>query len=193
VSDPDKALATQLANISARTGKSFEELRALLDRTGFEKHGELRDHLKRELGLGHGDANTVVTLHLGAKSAPVAVGAPGEGGVEAALATIYAGGKAPLRPLHDAAMAAIAELGPFEIAPKKAYLSLRRKKQFATVGPGSKGRLEIGLNMKGVAGAGRLEALAPGGMCQYRVYVADAGELDAELHGWLGRAYESAG
>ncbi len=111
----------------------------------------------------------------------------------AALEAIYAGGKAALRPLQDRVMSSIAGLGDFEVSPKKTYLSLRRKKQFAMVGPGSKGRLEVGLNMKGVEAAGRLEALPPGGMCQYRVFLSAEEEVDEELLGWVEAAYQAAG
>jgi hypothetical protein len=90
-------------------------------------------------------------------------------------------------------MAEIAKLGPFEIAPKKAYLSLRRKKQFATIGPATKTSVEIGLNMKGVPGTDRLVALPPGQMCQYKVRLSDAKEVDRELLGWIKTAYENAG
>jgi hypothetical protein len=109
------------------------------------------------------------------------------------LDAIYTGPKATLRPVHDALMAAIAEFGPFEIAPKKGYVSLRRKKQFAMIGPATNTRVEVGLNMKDVAGTSRLEALPPGGMCQYKVKVTQAREVDKELIGWVRRAYDSAG
>jgi hypothetical protein len=36
------------------------------------------------------------------------------------LDEIYAGKKAHLRPIHEALMAAIAKMGAFEVAPKKA-------------------------------------------------------------------------
>ena len=72
-------------------------------------------------------------------------------------------------------------------------MSLRRKKQFATIGPATNTRFEVGLNMKGVPGTSRLEALPPGGMCQYRVKVADAKEVDAELIAWIRQAYDAAG
>jgi hypothetical protein len=64
MTDLDKAVQTQLANIQKRTGKSLDDLYGLLRRSGLAKHGELRDLLKRDLDMGHGDANTLVTLYL---------------------------------------------------------------------------------------------------------------------------------
>ena len=89
-------------------------------------------------------------------------------------------------------MTAVASFGEFEIAPKKTYLSLRRKKQFAMVGPATNTRVEVGLNMKGVPATSRLEALPPGGMCQYRVRLAEAGDVDKELLGWIRRAFDES-
>ncbi|HSW29345.1 MAG TPA: DUF5655 domain-containing protein [Longimicrobiales bacterium] len=101
----------------------------------------------------------------------------------------HAGPKAALRPIPDALMSAIGGFGDFEVAPKKAYVSLRRKKQFATIGPATKTRVEVGLNMKGVDGTERLLALPAGGMCQYKVNVTDPAEVDAELVAWIRRAW----
>jgi hypothetical protein len=113
--------------------------------------------------------------------------------VDENLNEIYSGAKQSLRPLHDSVMKAIHQLGDFEIAPKKTYLSLRRKKQFAMVGPGSKGRLEVGINMKGLSATDRLVELPPGGMCQYKVYISKPNEVDDELLGWIKTAYYSSG
>jgi hypothetical protein len=55
-----------------------------------------------------------------------------------------------LRPIHERLMAAFAALDSFETAPKKGYVSLRRKKLFATVGPTTRTRVDVGLTMKGV-------------------------------------------
>jgi hypothetical protein len=188
MSSVDKAVATQLKNIQARTGKTLDELRAHVAQSGLAKHSEVRAMLMRDFGLGYGDANA---LAHAAKQAPeAAAGAPSP---EDALAGMYAGSKAGLRPLHDAVMAAIAAFGPFEIAPKKTYLSLRRKKQFAMVGPGTKGRLEVGINARGLTSGARLAAQPPGGMCQYKVFLTEAAEADEELIGWLRQAYDAAG
>jgi hypothetical protein len=187
----DQAMATQLANIEKRTGKSLAALSALVKASGLVKHGEIRDMLKRDLGMGHGDANTLVHYVLQSDGAAVAAATAASGGD--VLDDIYAGTKAPLRPIHDAVMSAIAGFGPFEIAPKKGYVSLRRKKQFAMVGPATNTRVEVGLNMKDVPATARLLANPPGGMCQYKVKVTTAGEVDAELVGWIRRAYDAAG
>lgn len=185
----DTAIATQVANIQKRTGKSLDELFVLLRTSGLARHGELRDMLKRELGMGHGDANTLVHVYFQAQE-PVADVPQGEGDV---LDALYAGPKAALRPIHDALMEAVRGFGEFEIAPKKAYVSLRRKKQFAMIGPATKTRVEVGINMKGLDGTDRLLAQAPGGMCQYKVNVTDVAEVDAELIGWIRTAFDAAG
>lgn len=98
-----------------------------------------------------------------------------------------------MRPIHDRLMAAIHKFGPFEIAPKKGYVSLRRKKQFATIGPATNTRVEVGLNMKGVDATDRLLAQPAGGMCQYKVKVTDPAEVDAPLIAWVRQAYDAAG
>lgn len=185
MADPAAATATQLRNIEARTGKTLAQLRALIAGSGLAKHAEQRSWLMAELGLGYGDANAVVTLARQAEAAPAAGADP--------LDAIYTGAKAGLRPLHDALMARIQALGPFEIAPKKTYLSLRRQKQFAMLGPATKDQVELGLNAKGLAASARLKVLPPGGMCPYAVRLASAAEIDAELEGWLRAAYDGAG
>jgi hypothetical protein len=185
--DIDKALATQLANIEKRTGKTLAQLTTIVKNSGLTRHGELVAMLKQDLGMGHGDANTLV--HYSLKSA-----GPGAGAVATpeVLDAMYTGTKAGLRPIHDALMAAIETFGPFEISPKKGYVSLRGKKQFAMVGPATNTQVEIGLNMKGVKGTSRLIEQKPGGMCQYKVRVGNAKEVDAELLGWIRQAYDAS-
>lgn len=190
MNDVDKALQTQLANIQTRTGRSLEQLYAQVRESGLTKHGQIRDLLKNDLGMGHGDANTVAHMFLRQADGAAATGEPS---LTDKLDEIYGGPKAGLRPIHDRLMAAIASFGPFEIAPKKGYVSLRRKKQFAMIGPATKTRVEVGLNMKGVAATERLKELSAGGMCQYKVNLTAPAEADAELVAWIRQAYDSAG
>jgi hypothetical protein len=191
MSEPDQATESQLKNIQTKTGKSLDELSAIIRLSGLTKHGELRDLLQQDLGLGYGDANALVHYALQSDGTRAAQAAGLT--TEAVLDGIYSGAKADLRPIHDALMVAIDAFGPFEIAPKKDYVSLRRKKQFAMIGPATKTRVEVGLNMKGLDATERLVAQPTGGMCNYKVKVVEVGEVDAELVAWVRQAYDSAG
>ena len=189
MADPAQALATQLANIEKRTGKTLQQLGEILRGSGLAKHGELRDFIKRELGMGHGDANTLVHHVLGANAAG---GTSSDASLDDIIAGIYAGPKAALRPIHDKVMQDIAKFGEFEIAPKKTYLSLRRRKQFAMIGPATNTRVEVGLNLKGVTATGRLIAMPPQGMCSHVVKLTSVAEANAELIEWTRAAYDAA-
>jgi hypothetical protein len=187
----DAARTTQLKNIETKTGKSMDELRTLILESGLTKHSQIRTMLMEKFGLGYGDANGLVhyAMQTDGQTAAEAQGAS----IEDVVGEIYSGSKSTLRPIHDKVMSEIDTFGEFEIVPKKGYISLRRKKQFAMVGPGTKGRLEIGLNMKGVEATERLLQLPPGGMCQYKVFCTSPADVDAELVGWIRQAYDSSG
>ena len=80
-----------------------------------------------------------------------------------------------------------------ELSPKKAYVSLRRSKQFGLVQPSTATRVDVGLNLKGVPPKGRLEASGSfNSMCTHRVRLESPRQVDAELLGWLRQAYDNA-
>ncbi|MCL4849647.1 MAG: DUF4287 domain-containing protein [Acidobacteria bacterium] len=190
MADLDKALATQLANIEKRTGKSLAELSEIVRNSGLTKHGELVAMLKTTLGMGHGDANALV--HTVRRLSEGASGAPDALSTEEVLAGLYSGAKAGLRPIHDRLLAELRQFGDFEEAPKKAYVSYRRKKQFAMIGPATNTRVEVGLNVKGMEATGRLQAMPAGQMCDYKIKLTDVRDVDAELVSWMRRAYDAA-
>lgn len=186
--DLEKAIATQLANIEKRTGKSLDELTSIVRKSGLSKHGELVKMLKETLGMGHGDANTLVHTVLRSSGSGAAVPA-----ADNALDALYVGPKSALRPIHDKLLSEMRAFGDFEEAPKKTYVSYRRKKQFAMIGPATNTRVELGLNVKGLDASDRLQELPPGQMCNYKVKLTSADEVDGALIGWIRRAFESAG
>jgi hypothetical protein len=188
--DINKAIENQIKNIQTRSGKSLDELFDIYEKSGLKKHGEVRSMLIKELGLGYGDANTLASHFI--KSDGVATGKIESVNPDYAVDEIYNGSKAVLRSLHDEIMNYIKTLGQFEIAPKKGYLSLRRKRQFAMVGPVTNSRIEVGLNMKDISPTNRLEQNPPGGMCQYKVKVTSLAEVDTELKTWITIAFNSA-
>lgn len=195
MADPQAATLTQLRNVQARTGKTIAELLAAVAASGLARHGERRAWLMEQFALGYGDANTVaffVDKPVPDLSGAVPAALPA---VQAGdpLDALYTGAKAHLRPLHDRVMQAVAALGPCELAPKKTYISLRRTKQFAMLGPATKDRVELGLNARGLPPHPRLKVLPPGGMCQYAVRLGAADEVDENLVDWLRAAYDAAG
>jgi len=186
----DKAAATQLANLEKRSGKTFDQLAKIVRSSGLSKHGELVAMLKRDHGMGHGDANLIVHT-VRQQDAAADKGTPPTTGE--AADTLYTGKKEALRPIHDRLMAAINKFGDFEVAPKKTYLSLRRKKQFAMIGPATNTQVEVGLNVKDLPPSDRLKQQPPKSMCDYKVRLSTVKEVDRELLSWLRAAFDAAG
>ena len=184
----DKAVETQIKNIQTSTGKSVEQWAKLVKAQKFEKHGEMVKWLKEEHGIGHGNANLIAMTARGEFGAEAPAG-------EDLLGAQYAGAKAALKPLYDDLAKKIAKFGgDVEFSPKKTYVSLRRKKQFALIQPSTATRLDVGINLKGVAPAGKLEASGSfNAMVSHRVRVESAKDINAELVGWLKAAYDQAG
>jgi hypothetical protein len=185
----DQARQTQINNIQKKTGKSLDELADIVRKSGLSKHGEIRDMLKEKLGLSHGDANALVHAIQQSDGQRAAEGKS----IDALLDEIYSGAKASQRPIHEALMKQITKFGEFEIVPKKGYISLRRKRQFAMIGPKTNTRFEVGINAKELKENARLLEQPKGSMCNYIVNLADAKEVDTDLVAWLKSAYESAG
>ncbi len=183
----DAATASMIKNLEEKTGKKLAEWVKIVKAMGDLKHGQIVKELKEKHELGHGYANLV------AHSAAGFVGEGAPGGDDLVVA-MYAGEKAGLRPIYDKIAAEVAKFGgDVEISPKKTYVSLRRSKQFALVQPTTKTRVDVGINLKGVPAAGRLEASGSfNAMVSHRVRVEAIGDVDKELIGWLKKAYEGA-
>ena len=189
MSSLDKAVQTQIDNIQKKTGKSLNELSVIAKKSGLTKHGELRDMFKEKLGLGHGDANSLVHAIFQSDGTRTAQGKS----EDAVLDEIYSGAKAGFRPIHEKLIKEINKFGEFEIVPKKGYVSLRRKKQFVMIGPKTNTRFEVGINAKDFKKNARLLEQPKGSMCNYIVNVSDAKDVDPELVAWLKSAFEGAG
>lgn len=183
----DKATQTQIANIEKSTGKKLDEWIAIVNKSGFAKHGELVNFLKDKHGFTHGNANVVV--HFAKQSHAGAAENSDD------LITEQYKGKENMKPWYDKLMAEINKFGnDVELAPKKAYVSLRRKKQFAILQPSTKERLDVGLNIKGVAPSGIVEDGSKwNAMCTHRIKVTGEKMIDIDLITWLKQAYDQAG
>ena len=121
MASPEEMAATMLQNLPDKTGKSLAVWHEILEKSSLEKHGQLVNFLKKDHGVTHGFANLIA----------IKIRESGSGTRVDLIAQQYSAGKADLRPTYDALVDAVKQFGKdVELTPKKAYVSLRRKKQF---------------------------------------------------------------
>ncbi|MET0636625.1 MAG: DUF4287 domain-containing protein [Chitinophagaceae bacterium] len=183
----DKAIQTMIDNLQKNTGKSLDQWVSIVRKKNFEKHGEIMKFLKEEHSFTHGFANFVALRARDADSGTVED--------KDSLVEKQYKGKELMRPVYDKLLGEVMKFGKdVEVAPKNTYVSLRRKKQFATLTPASKTRFEIGINLKGQTATGILEATgSASAMCSHKINITGAAGLTKEVTSWLKKAYDAAG
>ena len=183
---PDEMANAMIANLKEKTGKTLQQWIAVAKKTGAVKHGEIVKSLKADHGMTHGFANLVA--HKTLKSDAGSIGATAD-----LVAAQYVGDKAALRPIYDALIKAAKSCGAIDIAPRKAYVSLRRAKQFAIIQPSTRTRVDLGLNMKAEPAKGRLEKSGSfNAMVSHRVRLEKAGDVDKHVKAWIKKAWSEA-
>jgi hypothetical protein len=185
---PEEQLAEMIASLKEKTGKTLDEWFELIQEAGHQKHGQMMSFLKGQHGVSHGYANQIALRsveRLQGKSTDDEVDPVDE---------MFAGSKASLRPIYDAVKVVLDTLGSdVDYAPKKGYVSVRRKKQFAILQPSTATRFDLGINLKGVEPIGRLEASGSfNAMVTHRVPLSSVEDVDTEVAAWLKEAYDSA-
>jgi predicted transport protein len=174
-------------NLQAKTGKAWDEWLKIARDSGIDKHGALVKHLKDTYSIGHGYANLIA--HDVNKSA-----AEMADDTQQFVEQQYAGAKAALRPIYDRLVAEIGAFGDdVQFVPMKAYVSVKRKKQFAILQPATHTRFEVGIKLKDAPADSRLETGGFNGMVSHRVKILTIDEVDTQVISWLRQAYEGAG
>lgn len=178
----EKALQTMIDNMPEKTGKSLNEWKTILKEKSYAKHSEGVNFLKKEHGVTHGFANTIVTLSKEENNSPTD------------LVDQQYKGKENLSPIYEAILNAVKTFGnDVVITPKKTTVSLIRKKQFALIKPATKTRIDLGIKIKDKPTTDRLQNSGPfGTMCTHRVQLTEVSQVDSELIDWLKVAYEKA-
>lgn len=181
---PEQQAQTMLANIPEKTGKTLAEWHSLIRTEKLDKHGKIVSFLKAEHQVTHGFANLIAHEYLNQATQDE----------PDLILQQYSKGKEALLPIYEKLITAIQAFAPdLEIAPKKAYVSLRRKKQFALIQPSTKTRVDVGINLKGHEATERLENSGSfNAMVSHRVRVTDIEQIDGELLNWLKAAWEVA-
>lgn len=176
---------TMAANLLKNTGKSLSEWSDLAKANNKGKHSETVKWLKETYDLGLFFADLIVHKANGTDS--------GSFSDDELIEQQYKG-KENLRPIYDVLLSEILNLGTdIEIAPKKGYVSLRRKKQFACLKPATKTRFELELIIKGQEAEGILEAITgAGAMCTHKIKIENESQIDSEIINWVKLAYNKA-
>ncbi len=181
----DKAANTMLENMKEKTGHTLDEWRPVIAKQGLLKHGEIVKFLKEKHNVTHGYASEIALKVLASDAASAT-------DTNSLLENQYKG-KEHLKPLYDRLIAEIQKFdAEFLIDPKKAYVSLKRTKQFVTLTPASKTRFEVGFNLKGTEPQGKLEAEKPNGICSHKISLATVNDIDKEVIGWVKAAFDKA-
>jgi hypothetical protein len=175
----EEGIQSQLRNIEKAYGRTIDELVLVVDKSGLTKHNEVVAMLKQRYGMTHGAAHRVSLTARNRAEKPDPIGA---------------GLASPLQDVYTQLLEKAVALGDdVEQAPKKGYVSLRRKKQFAMLQPGARW-VNVGLVLTKHPPGGRLESAAKwNALFTHRVRVAATTDIDKELDSWLRTAYDAAG
>ena len=184
--DTEAMTAKMIENLKLNTGKSLEQWITIVKAEKFSKHGEIIKFLKQEHSFTHGFANLVA---LKARKSDADSFENKDD-----LVDLQYKGKEHFKPLYDKLITKISEFGNnIEIAPKKAYVSLRSKKQFVILNPATKNRFEIGLIIKDQKGEGILEEVkTSNSMCSHKINLSSIEEINDDIINWIKIAYKKS-
>ena len=182
----DSAEISMINNLNKNTGKTLEEWIDIVKKEKLDKHAQIIKFLKKNHAFTHGFANLVAHKAKGSDAGSVE-------NKDELIEKQYKG-KEHFLSLYHRLLSEILSFGDdIDIAPKNAYVSLRRKKQFATLQPATKTRFEIGINLKGQEPEGILEAISSANaMCSHKINLGGEQDISSEVIQWLRKAYDKA-
>ncbi len=183
-----------VANLPAKTGRSMVEWVKLVKAASLSADKERREWLKREHGIGGTTARMVVDRAAGRGATDTdeqayLKAAPGY------VDGMYAGGKAALRPIHDALVELGRSLGEdVKVCPCETIVPLYREHVFAQIKPSTRTRVDFGLALKGTKKKIPARLIATGGLergdrITHRLALESVDDIDAVVQAWLAEAY----
>ena len=191
-----KMIQNWVDTLKAKTGRDIDEWVALVQKSGPPTHKARREWLKAQYGVGSNAAWWIADRAEGKgleDGDPEAYLRAAAGYVEA----MYAGPKSALRPLHDRILTMGRKLGKdVKVCPCQTIVPLYRNHVFAQIKPTTRTRIDLGFALKDTKPTGRL--IDTGGLAKkdritHRIPITCVEEIDAEVEGWLHKAYELDG
>ena len=101
-------------------------------------------------------------------------------------------GKEGLIPIYESLCKALEKMKGVELAPKKAYVSVRTGKQFAIIQPSTKTRVDLGLKFPKDVKVPLESSGSFNTMVTHRIRLSAPGDVNAEVKAYLKKAYESS-
>jgi hypothetical protein len=189
-------LATQqwIATLKEKTGRSLPEWLALVKKKGGKDEVTRRDWLKKEHGLGTNAAWWI---------AERSVGKGEEDGnpdlylqvAEAYVEEMFAGKRAPLRPLYDALLKLGLAVGKdVKACPCKTIVPIYRKHVIAQIKPATSTRIDFGLALGDTKKTPK-RLVDTGGFAKkdritHAFAITSPADIDDEVKRWLKTAYD---
>lgn len=188
-----KMVQSWVATLKEKTGRSLEEWLDLIRKKGPKDETAQREWLKAEHGLGTNSAWWLAER------------AAGKGGAddnpEAYLKQavvyvddMYAGGKAPLRPLYEELLRLGLGMGAdAKACPCQTMVPFYRNHVFAEIKPSTKTRIDLGFALGDTPVQGRLidtGGLAKKNRITHRIPISSPADIDDEVRRWLKVAYD---
>lgn len=171
-----------IAVLKKQTNQGLEEWQKRLADQKFEDEKSLRDWLTAQGVTGYA-ATLLVMEKFGY---PDFVTASAADLLEAQYAD-----RPHLRPIYDAIITAVSEMGDFTIQMRKSYVSLLTpRRTFARIRPSTKNRVDLGLRLPGHSPGGRLKPCNMQATMKVQISLSTIEEVDADALAWLRLAYK---
>jgi hypothetical protein len=184
---------TWIDALPQKTGRSLDDWLRLIETQGPPGEKERRDWLKAGHGLGTNHAMWMAAHSLGKGREDSDPEAYLRHAVESVDA-MFAGAKAPLRPIYEELLTLSLSLAPdVKACPCATMVPIFRNHVIAQIKPATKTRIDLGLALKDTLATGRL--IDTGGFAKkdritHRIPIASVVEIDDEVRRWLKAAYE---
>ncbi|MEO0573629.1 MAG: DUF5655 domain-containing protein [Bacteroidota bacterium] len=169
-----------LKSIEEKTGLNPETIIADIRSQNLEKHNLKIKFVKEKYALSHGFANL-----LALKSKLTA----DENSKDDPIESQYKG-KEHLFEIYKEISSFLLSLEGTELVPKKAYVSVKTKKQYAIVQPSTKTRIDLGLKFPKDTSIDLEPSGSFNSMVSHRIRIEQAEDFNATVKNHLEKAYE---
>jgi hypothetical protein len=182
-----------VAELKDKTGRSLDEWVRYIKKSGPKDEKARREWLKTEHGLGTNSAWWLAERAEGKATVeedPDAYLKAAAGYVE----KMFAGKKAPLRPIYDALLKLGLSVGKeAKACPCQTIVPLYRNHVFAQIKPTTQTRIDFGFSLGDTKAKGRL--IDTGGFAKkdritHRIEITSLKDIDDEVKRWLKVAYD---